>query len=84
VTWHKAPAAAQYCGGVATKTLYAAVQRGDLKAARIGAGRNLLFCETWLDAWLIGRAQPGDDSPHQPAGSPSRPPVPPPDRGAGR
>ena len=49
MTWVKAGPACAYLGGISTKTLYAAVKRGDLKAARIGAGRNLLFCETWLD-----------------------------------
>ena len=48
----KAPAAAAYAGGISTKTLYAAVAAGKLKAARIGAGRNLLFCEHWIDEWL--------------------------------
>ena len=44
--WKKANEAAQYwCGNISPKVLYAAVKAGKLKAARIGAGRNLLFCE---------------------------------------
>lgn len=55
----KVGAAAAYAGGVNPKTLYAAVQRGDLKAARIGAGRNVLFCEAWIDEWLGATASAG-------------------------
>jgi hypothetical protein len=55
--WKKArSAAAEWCGGVSPKLLYAAVKSGDLKAARIGAGRNLLFCEEWIDEWLRSTA----------------------------
>jgi predicted DNA-binding transcriptional regulator AlpA len=56
--WLKVDAARAYAGGVSRKTLYAAVQRGELKAARIGAGRNLVFCEPWIDEWLSRCAQP--------------------------
>ena len=56
MTWMKAPAAAVYAGGISTKVLYAAVRNGDLRAARIGAGRNLLFRAIWLDEWLEGTA----------------------------
>jgi hypothetical protein len=52
-TWKKAAAAAEdWCGDVSTKTLYRAVRKGELKAARIGAGRNLLFCKQWCEEWL--------------------------------
>ena len=57
MTWMKAPAAAVYAGGISTKVLYAAVRNGDLRAARIGAGRNLLFRAIWLDEWLEGTAK---------------------------
>jgi hypothetical protein len=51
--WLKAAdAAREWCGGVHPKTLYAAVKAGKLKAARIGAGRNLLFSDVWIDEWL--------------------------------
>ena len=43
MTWMKATPAADYVGGVTVKLLYEAVRTGHLKAARIGAGRNLLF-----------------------------------------
>ena len=59
VTWMKATQAAEYAGGVSVKVLYAAVRNGHLKAARIGAGRNLLFSATWVDAWLQGLAEQG-------------------------
>ena len=55
--WLKAEEAARaWAGGVSTKKLYEAVKAGRLKAARYGAGRNLLFCEEWVDAWLTGSA----------------------------
>jgi hypothetical protein len=58
--WKKAGAAAEaWCGGISEKSLYAAVRSGRLKAARIGAGRNLLFCETWCDEWLKSTASDG-------------------------
>jgi hypothetical protein len=57
VIWKKATDAARdWCGGISTKVLYAAVKRGQLKAAHIGAGRNLLFCEQWCDEWLLTSA----------------------------
>jgi hypothetical protein len=34
-----------------------AVRDGRLKAARIGAGRNLLFCAEWLDQFLEQSAE---------------------------
>jgi hypothetical protein len=58
VRWLKAQdAATEWCGGISPKTLYAAVTRGKLKAAHIGAGRNLLFCEQWCDEWLLASAE---------------------------
>ena len=37
---------------------YQAVKDGKLKAARIGSGRNLLFCREWIDEWLVASAKP--------------------------
>ncbi len=56
MTWLKAKDAAAHSGGIHPKLLYAAVQRGELRVARVGAGRNLLFSVEWLDAWLVERA----------------------------
>jgi len=54
MTWLKADEAARtWCGGVSPKVLYSAVKAGKLKAARYGAGRNLLFCEEWCTEWLV-------------------------------
>lgn len=51
--WLKVPAAAkEWAGGVNPKTLYTAIRAGHLKAARIGAGRNVLLCEAYVDDWL--------------------------------
>jgi excisionase family DNA binding protein len=58
VTWKKADEAARdWAGGVSAKVLYAAVKSGKLRAARIGAGRNLLFSEQWIDEWLTSSAR---------------------------
>jgi hypothetical protein len=54
----KVPAAAKYAGNVAEKTIYAAIRSGDLRAARIGAGRNVLTCDIWIDEWLQSSATP--------------------------
>jgi hypothetical protein len=53
VAWMKVDAARRYSGGVGRKVLYKAVASGALKAARIGAGRSLLFCNSWIDEWLV-------------------------------
>ena len=59
MTWLKAEAAArEWCGGISPKVLYGAVRAGKLKAARIGAGRNLLFAREWCDEWLMSSAMP--------------------------
>jgi len=50
--WMKIDDACRYAGGLSRKTLYAAVRAGRLRAAHVGAGRNLLFCAAWIDAWL--------------------------------
>jgi hypothetical protein len=50
-------AAREWCGGTSPKLLYKAVKRGELKAAPIGSGRNLLFCEPWIDEWLRASAE---------------------------
>ena len=56
--WKRAKDAARdWAGGISVKTLYAAVQRGQLKAARIGAGRNMLFCQQHVDQWLSASAE---------------------------
>ena len=60
MTWIKIDAACAYAGDVSRKTLYAAVHRGELRAARIGAGRNLVFCEPWIDEWLAASATARD------------------------
>lgn len=54
MVWRKASDAARdWCGGISPKLLYASVKRGDLKAAHIGSGRNLLFCEEHCTEWLL-------------------------------
>ena len=58
--WMKITAAAVYAGKVSAKLLYDEIRAGRLMAARIGAGRNLLTCDEWLDQWLRARAERSD------------------------
>jgi hypothetical protein len=58
VRWLKvADAAKEWAGDICPKTMYAAIRAGKLKAARIGAGRNVLVCEAFVDEWLTGSAR---------------------------
>ncbi len=57
MAWMKVDAARRYAGGVGRKILYKAVAAGELKAARIGAGRSLLFSDMWIDEWLMTAAR---------------------------
>ena len=53
--WLKVEAAAQeWAGGLSPKTVYRAIRAGQLKAARVGAGRNVLLCEEFVEEWLRG------------------------------
>ncbi len=56
MSWMKIDAARTYAGGISRKALYRAVASGRLRAARIGTGRSLLFCEPWIDEWLRATA----------------------------
>lgn len=55
--WMKIGPACEYLGGISAKTLYAATRSGKCKAARIGAGRNLLFSEQFLDEYAQRSAE---------------------------
>jgi excisionase family DNA binding protein len=50
--WLKVRGAAQHAGGVSERTVYQAIKAGKLRAARIGAGRNLVTSAEWVDLWL--------------------------------
>ena len=58
--WLKIHGACAYAGDMSSKTIYAAVAAGRLRAARVGAGRNLMFSEEWIDDWLRGSATPAN------------------------
>lgn len=68
--WLKVEDAAQHakCG---VRSIYNAVQQGQLRAARLGGRRELRFLSEWVDAWLLASATPvtinasapGDDYP---------------------
>lgn len=49
--WMKPKEAAAYAC-VSPKVLYRAIAAGDLKAARVGRGRNLVVSESWVDEYL--------------------------------
>jgi excisionase family DNA binding protein len=66
--WLKVDDARRHAGGVSRQTLYNAVRTGKLRAARVGAGRNLLFCEAWIDEWLRAAAASDHDDPQQRGG----------------
>ena len=55
--WLTVREAAQHvrCG---TGTIYGAVQRGHLRAARLGGRRELRFLAIWIDAWLLANSTP--------------------------
>jgi hypothetical protein len=53
VEWKKIPDAAREWAAVSPKTLYRAIQENKCKAARIGAGRNVLTCKEFVDEWLL-------------------------------
>jgi excisionase family DNA binding protein len=59
--WLTVREAAAYsrCG---VKTLYRAVQRGELRAARVGGRRKLVLRTAWLDAYLEASA---DNTPRE-------------------
>jgi hypothetical protein len=57
VSWMKVDAARKYAGGIGRKALYHAVASGQLKVARIGTGRSMLFHQQWIDEWLRGSAE---------------------------
>ncbi len=61
--WMKIRDACAYLGGISADTLYAATARGECRVARIGAGRNLLWCEEWLDQYAVRLAEHGQ--PHE-------------------
>jgi excisionase family DNA binding protein len=55
--WLKVDAARAHVGGLSRRVLYDAVRRGELRAARVGRGRNFVFSAEWLDDWLRARAE---------------------------
>jgi hypothetical protein len=58
--WKKVPDASKaWAGGTHPKAIYRAIYEGKCKAARIGAGRNLLVCEAFIDEWLKSTVREG-------------------------
>ena len=55
--WMKVDEARKYAGGLSRQTIYAAVRQSNLRVAFIGAGRNWVTCEKWLDEWLCQSAE---------------------------
>ncbi len=50
--WLKVRAAAEYTGGLSTRTIYSAIAANKLRAASVGCGRNKVTSAEWVDAWL--------------------------------
>jgi hypothetical protein len=48
----KIAAACEFMGGVNPKLVYAAVRDGKLRAAHVGAGRNLMFSDEWCTEYM--------------------------------
>ena len=60
--WMKVGLACEYLGGISAKTLYAATRRGECRAAKIGAGRNYLWCEEFLNEYATKKTEPAESS----------------------
>ena len=52
MVWLKVRQAAAYAGNLSERTVYTAIRSGKLRAARIGAGRNVVTSQEWIDTWL--------------------------------
>ena len=48
------------------RSIYSAVRRGKLRAARLGGRRELRFLAEWIDAWLLASSTPVDVMPREP------------------
>jgi hypothetical protein len=55
--WMKIDQACAYAGGISRAVLYGAIRSGRLRCARIGAGRNVLLADTWIDEYLVSTAK---------------------------
>jgi excisionase family DNA binding protein len=69
--WLTVEEAAQHarCG---KKSIYGAVRRGTLRAARLGGRRELRFLAAWIDAWLLATSTPDIVNPSAPGDDGSR------------
>jgi excisionase family DNA binding protein len=47
--------------------IYSEVQRGRLRAARLGGRRELRFLVVWIDAWLLATSTPAIVNPRAPS-----------------
>ena len=68
--WYRVPKAATRasCG---EKQIYAAIKRGQLRAARIGGRRQIVIHVDWIDQWLESMAQPVEVTPLRRFGRPA-------------
>lgn len=57
MTWLRIDEARKHAGGVSRRLLYDAVRRGELRAARVGRGRNFVFSTEFLDEWLRSKSE---------------------------
>jgi excisionase family DNA binding protein len=65
--WLTVNEAAAYarCG---KRSIYLAVEHGQLRAARLGGRRELRFLAEWVDAWLLASSTPEIVNPQAPSG----------------
>ena len=55
--WLKVKREGEEYANCSAKVLYRAIAAGELRAARIGNGRNVIISDTWIDEWLTRSAQ---------------------------
>lgn len=51
------------------RSIYLAVEHGQLRAARLGGRRELRFLAEWVDAWLLASSTPEIVNPQAPSGA---------------
>ena len=57
------------------RSIYLAVEHGQLRAARLGGRRELRFLREWIDEWLLASSTPAIVNPTAPSGAPRANPV---------
>ena len=61
--WFKVNSRPRKYQAIGAGTMRSAVRSGELKVARIGAGRNYVLCDEYVDQWLRRRSTAKNSSP---------------------